>query len=499
MKNSIKVLVVAAILLVINILAQQLFFRADVTEDKTYTLSQATRDVLTNLDSTINVTAYFTENLPTDVAKVKQDLEDLLVEYSNISKGQIDYKFIAPETDEEKQEAMQSGIQPVMINVREKDQIKNQQAFLGVLLESGQKKEVIPVIQPGTAMEYSLTTPIKRMSATNKPSIGIVQGHGEPGLQELMQVYQGLSVLYNVENLNLAAEPTIAQRFKTVAIVAPKDTIPNEQLAKLDAYLANGGNVFIAYNAVEGDLQQSIGLPINTQLETWLRNKGIGIENQFVLDAQCGSVSVQRQQGFFTMNTPVQFPYLPIVQNFIDHPITKGIGQVVFQFASPVTYTAIDSTARWTTLATTSNRAATAPVPTYFDINKQWTNSDFPQANLPLGGVLESNFGGTATGRLVVWGDGDFPVSGQQGRGQSPANVGLMVNSIDWLSDDTGLIALRTKGMTSRPIEELEDGTRTMLKWGNFAIPILLVILYGVFRFQRARSVRMKRMQESYS
>ena len=187
------------------------------------------------------------------------------------------------------------------------------------------------------------------------------------------------------------------------------------------------------------------------------------------------------------------------MQNFTEHPITKGIGQVVFQFASPVTYTAIDSTARWTTLATTSSKAATAPVPTYFDINKQWTNGDFPQANLPLGGVLESNFGGTATGRLVVWGDGDFPVSGQQGRGQSPANVGLMVNSIDWLSDDTGLIALRTKGMTSRPIEELEDGTRSMLKWGNFAVPILLVIIYGVFRFQRARSVRMRRMMESYS
>ncbi|MFK7935652.1 MAG: GldG family protein, partial [Saprospiraceae bacterium] len=429
MKNTIKVLIAAGILLAVNALAQYFFFRADVTEDKTYTLSPATNDVLTNLDSTINITAYFTENLPTDVAKVKQDLEDLLVEYSSISKGKIDYTFINPQTDEEKQEAQQNGIQPVMINVREKDQIKNQQAFLGVLMESGEKKEVIPVIQPGTAMEYSLTTPIKRMSAVNKPSVGIVQGHGEPGLQEIMQVYQGLSVLYNVENLNLAAEPTIAQRFKTVAIVAPKDTIPNDQLAKLDAYLANGGNVFIAYNAVEGDLQQSVGLPINTQLETWLRAKGIEIENQFALDAQCGSVSVQRQQGFFTMNTPVQFPYLPIVQNFTEHPITKGIGQVVFQFASPVNYIGTDSTARWTTLATTSNRAATAPVPAYFDINKQWTNGDFPQANIPLGGVLESNFGGTTQGRLVVWGDGDFPISGQQGRGQSPANVGLMVNS----------------------------------------------------------------------
>lgn len=498
MKNYIYIIGVVAILLIINILSQFAFLRFDLTEDKTYTLSQATRDVLTNLDSTVNITAYFTENLPTDVAKVKEDLTDLLEEYSNISKGQIDFKFIAPETDEEKQTAMQAGVQPVMINVREKDQIKNQQAFLGVVMEMGEKKEVIPIIQPGTAMEYSLTTPIKRMAITNRPSIGILQGHGEPGLQELSQVYQGLSILYSVENVNLSTEPNIPDRFKTIAIVAPKDSIPDDHLAKLDDYLSRGGNIFIAYNAVDGDLQQAFGTPVTTKLESWLANKGIQIEPNFLVDANCGSVSVQRQQGFFTMNTPVQFPYLPIIQNFTDHPITKGIEQVVLTFASPISYTALDSTARFTPLARTSRQSGIIPAPTYFDINKQWTQSDFTSSNIVVGGLLESNFGGTVSGRLVVWGDGDFPVTGQQGRGQSPSNISLMVNSIDWLSDDTGLIALRTKGVTSRPIDELEDGTRSTLKWVNFGVPILLVILYGVFRFQRARSVRMKRMEERY-
>lgn len=499
MKNYITIALIVGILLVINALSQRFFLRFDLTEDKTYTLSQATRDILQNLEDPVTVTAYFTENLPPNVAKVKSDFQEMLVEYSNISKGMLDYQFIAPQTDEEKQEALQNGVQPVMINVREKDQVKQQQAFLGATLKMGEQQEVIPFMQPGVAMEYGLSTSIKKLAVVDKPSIGIVQGHGEPGLQELSQVYQGLSILYNVENLDLASDAEVAPRFKTIAIVAPKDTIPNDHLAKLDAYLQRGGNLFIAYDAVVGDLQQAQGRPLNTQLETWLRSKGLIVENNFVLDANCGSVSVQRQQGFFTVNTPVSFPYLPVIQKFTAHPITKGIEQVTLAFASQVRYEGQDSSATFTPLATTSEKAATASPPLYFDINKQWNNNDFPLSNIVVGGVLESNFGGTVPARIVLFGDGDFPVTGQQGRGQTPDNISLMVNSIDWLSDDTGLIELRTKGVASRPIEELEDGTRTSLKWLNFGLPILLVILYGFIRFQRQRSIRMKRMQESYT
>jgi hypothetical protein len=98
---------------------------------------------------------------------------------------------------------------------------------------------------------------------------------------------------------------------------------------------------------------------------------------------------------------------------------------------------------------------------------------------------------------LVVFGDGDFPISAG-GRGINPDNVNLLVNTIEWLSDDTGLSALRTKGVSSRPIDELEDGKRSFLKYLNFFLPILLAIGYGVIRSQRNRTIRMRRMQERY-
>lgn len=88
---------------------------------------------------------------------------------------------------------------------------------------------------------------------------------------------------------------------------------------------------------------------------------------------------------------------------------------------------------------------------------------------------------------MVVFSDGDFAVNGegQQAQQLQPDNVNLMTNAIDWLSDDTGLIELRTKGVTARPLDaQLEDSTKTLVKYANFLIPIAAIILFGFARFQ---------------
>jgi len=103
--------------------------------------------------------------------------------------------------------------------------------------------------------------------------------------------------------------------------------------------------------------------------------------------------------------------------------------------------------------------------------------------------------------KLVIYSDGDFAIngSGRQAQQLQPDNVNLMVNAIDWLSDDTGLNELRTKTVTSRPINtDLEDDTKTFIKYLNFLLPIVLVILYGIARAQIRRRKRKIWMEVSY-
>lgn len=493
-----QILLIVAVLVVINILSEQFFFRLDFTADQRYTLSTATKDILKQLDEPVTVTAYFTEDLPPDLAVTRRDFQDLLVEYASLSGGKVLYEFIDPGNDQAvEQKAFQSGIQPVLVSTREKDEATQKKVFMGALLQMGTESEVIPFMQPGAAMEYSVSTSIKKLSVTDKPTIGILQGHGEPSLNSMNQVMQSLSILYNIEPVDLNSPEVDLSKYKTVAIVGPRDTIPDYQLQLLDGYLAQGGNLFIAMDRVDGDLNTVQGKSIETGLETWLAEKGLVVENNFVVDASSGSVSVR--QGNFPFPVQMRFPYLPLIVNFEDHPITKGLEQVLLPFASSIVYTG-DTTNHFQAIAKSSEKSGTLSSPIYFDINKKWNDNDFPLSYITVGAALRGNLVGDVESGIVIFSDGQFPVGGEGQRAQQIAqdNVSLMVNSIDWLSDDTGLIDLRTKGVTSRPLDQVEDGKKMLLKWLNFLLPILLIIIYGIVRMQRTRNRRVKRMEEGY-
>jgi gliding-associated putative ABC transporter substrate-binding component GldG len=497
---SYYILLIIGVIVLVNILSHRFFVRLDFTEDQRYTLSQATKDILENLDNPVTVTAYFSEDLPPHIAQTKTDFKDLLIEYSNRAGGNLVYEFINPNEDEEaQQKAVQAGIQPVLINVRDKDQMKQQKAFLGAVVQLGEESDVIPFMQPGAAMEYALSSSIKKLSVIDKPIIGLLQGHGEPSLRALQDVNNSLSVLYNVEEVRLTDTTDQLSKYETVAIIAPKDSFPDSHLAQLDNYLASGNDLLVAMNRVKGDFSTAMGSEVTTGLESWLSRKGLTVEKNFVVDQNCGNVSVPQRAGPFSIMAQIEFPYIPIISNFADHPATKGLEAVVLRFASSITFTG-DTTLHYVPLVMTSEKSGTKSAPTYFNIQKKWSASDFPLSNLTVGALVEGKIAGDNNSRLIVISDGDFAVNGegQDARQLQGDNVNLMVNCIDWLSDDTGLIDLRTKGVTARPLDEVEDSTKTLLKYLNFLLPIILIIIFGLIRSQRNRTLRIKRMEADY-
>lgn len=493
-------LLVSGIIILLNVLANRFFFRLDFTEDNRYTLSEATKNLLSEIKEPVTITAYFSKDLPPNIDQTRIEFKDLLTEYATRSRGNILYEFINPNKDPQvEQEAMQSGISPVVINVREKDQSVQKKAYLGAVLKYGEKTEVIPFMQPGTAMEYSLSSSIKKLVIEDKKLVGFIQGHGEPSISTMQQAMKALNVLNATEGVNLT-DSTYLAKYETLALIAPSDSIPEKHLSMLDDYLAQGGNLVVAVNRVDGNLQQSTGNEITTGLESWLSNKKITVDNNFIIDQNCGQVSVVQKQGMFQFTSQVSFPYLPIFTHFAKHTITSGLETVIMQFASSLNYTG-DTTLQYTPLIFSSEKSGTQTTPVYFNIQKKWNTNDFPMKNIVAAAVLEGNIVGNTPSKIVVFGDGDFAVngSGKQAQQINPDNVNLLVNTVDWLSDDTGLIELRTRGITSRMLDQIEDGKKNFLKWLNFVLPLLLIIMYGIFRSQKNRIIREKRKNPEYN
>lgn len=497
---QLRIVLLLAIVILLNIVFSKFFLRLDFTGDKRYTLSKATKNILKELDSPITVTAYFSKDLPPQIDKVRKDFEEMLVEYENRSGGKVVYEFVNPNESQEKEmEVAQLGVQPQVVTVRESDQVKQQRVYLGAKLQYGDDDhtDIIPTIQPGAAMEYALSTSIKKLSATNKPIIGFVSGQGETRPQAMQQVMQSLSVLYNVEPVALT-DTTKFERYKSLVIVAPTDSFSQQQLAKLDQFLATGKGLLIALKRANVDLQQSSASTISTALEGWLAQKGITVNEDLVIDKKCGNITIQQQQGFFMFNQQVPFPYIPLFDKFNEHPVTRGLEMVMLPFASSINYSAQNPSITYTPLALTSANSGAEKLPVSFNVQKGLGDYDFYTKNLPVACALEGNLSGNSPSKLVLYTSADFIINGEGERGQQqqPDNINFFANGVDWLSDDSGLNELRTKAITSRPIkQELSKGETQAVKWLSFLLPLALVLFYGFLR-SRSRKVQ-KRIWEA--
>lgn len=512
--TALQLLLIGGIAILANILAGELLIRFDLTADNRYTLSEPSREIARDLGDPVTVTAYFSESLPPQLAQTREQFRNFLEEFRAWSGDNLEFEFVNPnESAEGEQRARQAGIRPVTVDVRERDQLSQQRVYLGAVFHYGGEREVVPVIRPGAAMEYTIASTIHQLTIEEKPVIGLLQGHGEPTRQEMQQLTQQLTQQYTIREVSGLDTTAVPPEVEVLMVVAPQQPIPQEEQVGIDQYLMSGGKAVFALNRVRANPRMGMAMPQSTGLEPLLATYNLPVNPDLVRDVNAARVQIQQQQGGFTMMNQVQFPYIPIISNFGDHPISEGLESVIFQFVSTVDTARVDSAQTLTVLAESSSQSDMARGQFNLDPSQQWDRSDFMRSHLPVAGLAEGNFRSAFADvdtvdapldrsqetAIVVIGDGDFVING---RGQAQPqqlpedNINLFVNAVNWLGDDTGLIELRTKGVTSRPLQPVEPGVRTLLKYLNLLLPLLLVVGYGFYRY-RARKARRRKWMES--
>jgi len=490
-----SIITALSILIVLNIIVSFFSVRGDFTADKRFTLHSSTKKILENIKDDIIVTLYISDDLPPSVLRYVDDFKNMLIEYNNYSKHKIKFENINPSKNEELEtQAIEAGIRPRPLEVREKNKIKVQKIFLGAVIQVGGKSAVIPLIKP-SAMEYDLSSLIKKLTIKKKDKIAYIIGHGELEFDDISQVYSEISMFYDIVPVDLLKNSNLSS-FKSVMLVSPSRKFITEEFYALDNFLLNGGSLFIAFDRVKGLLSDGVGVAVNTGLEQWLAYKGLYVDDSFTIDKKCGNVTIFQKQGYFTYNQEVSFPFLPVVTNFSDHIITDGLESVIFQFASPITYIGSNKL-KYTPLAWTSSISGKMKAPISFNVNKVWRKSDFLYPNLVVASVLEGKIIGNKDSKICLVADGNFMSSNSSGKGIDIQvdNINFMVNAVEWLSDDSGLMSLRNKSITSRPLDQLSDGKIFFLRYLNFLMPLFLVVLFGLFRFERRRMKTIRRMK----
>lgn len=497
-----NLLLVLTAVLLLNVVGHRFHYRADLTSDERFTLSRATLDMLAAMPEAVTVTAYFTEDLPPDLATVRQDVKDLLVEYAERSGGNVQFEFIDPSaSDSLERQAQEDGVGSVLVNTREKDKAAQIKAYMGFAVRMADRVAVVPFLQPGSPLEWSLSSAIHQVSQEDKPVVGLIQGHGEPGKDVMPQLEQAMFALYGLEPMALYGDRPVHSRFGVLLWIEPSDSIPADQLAQLDAFLERGGGLLVASSRSVTDLSTTAEVTVRRpELARWLERHGVQLEPGIMVDASCGQVQMMQQRGMYQVQVPVPFPYFPLVTDLSDHVVASGLEAVLLQFTSPLTFIGDTSRTAFIPVLRSSARSAVLPVPRTLDIQKQWTDMDFLMGGQVLGAALEGRGSEGPRQRMVVIGNGSFMLNGigpQQAQ-VNPENIDLVLNALDWITDSTGLIELRTKGVGFRPLEETSDRTRALLKWTMLLLPVLLVLIHGFVRSRWRKHQRVQRMRPGH-
>lgn len=483
-------------LVAINIVSCVLFVRLDLTRNKKYSLSPVSKNMLGRIHEEITVNLYLSSDLSPDKIKLSKEFKNLLKEYKALSNNALTINTIIPDSREKELQAIQNGIEPFSQELTERDMVKIQRVYFGATVQIGDKKGVIPYISSHTPLEYEMTRILKDACDTVKPKVGFIQGHQEIAPPLLSQVIHELYLIAIADTVSLRQDSVLNQ-YKVLCVVGPKDSYSSQDIETLKQYLRQGGRMFIALNHAVGQIKnnQSNGFINRVGLEDMLEEFGLKIKYDFVVDRRCGSIVVQQELGFIPLQTRIDFPYFPIIQNFSSHLITKGLNAISLQFASSMENVSTASPYRFTPLAKSSNISGIQEVPVFFNLMKTWTTKhDFNHPNNIVAALLTNEEDNSA---LVVISDADFMVNNSYDLLHHD-NINFAINSIEWLTDDSGLIKLRNKFIDNQVLKPIDDTTRTMLKYLNFSLPIIIILLIALYHYRSYKTKRLRRSRPKY-
>ncbi|MEL6546931.1 MAG: GldG family protein [Myxococcota bacterium] len=528
--NSIVLtLAVIGSLVMANMIGWNAFGRLDLTGDQRFTLSPATRTMLDRLEDPVTIRAYFSEQMSPRYSNNRRYVRDILDEYYAVSGGQVVYEFIDPvaeETEEDREkkkdlkrdlfgrivrektsvetELEQQGIAAVQDQVVEGDGIQNRKVYMGIVVKHGDDSEVIPVVQDTSTLEYELTTMIRKLTRPTTPKVGVVAGFGGPSEQEGLQVlFQILRSQYDVTALDLSQDPTIPDDVMAVMVIGPTQSLSDVAKQEIDRFVVAGGSAAFFVDDYDVDLRTLQPTKIEHGLKPLLTSYGINVSDGLVLDGECQTISVQggASLGGIPISQPVKYPLIPSPRQLDpENPITRGLGQSVFPFVNALSLSENEG-AETAVLARSSEGAyltkgalQTDPFALQRLTTDQVENQGVHNFLVSVKGTVKGFYppaDGTeqvGTARLLVAGTSRFIRDELIGR--SAVHQNLALNMIDWMLLDEALLEMRTRGLTSAPIEELSDSTRATIRYGNMVGLPLLFVLFGLVRWRMRESKR---------
>jgi len=422
-QNITQLLITLFTVLLINYIASFYFFRLDLTSEKRYTLTNHTKELLSNIDDIIYVQIYIEGELPSGFVRLQNSVKEMLDEFRVYAGDNIQYEFINPSESSDKKtrneiysQLYKKGIMPT--NLKEKDdegKMSEKIIFPGAVVTYHSKEAPINLLKNNLSLsaeenlnnsiqelEYSFIGAVHQLSNKMKKQIAIIEGHSEWSDMQMADITDALFEFYSLKRITIKSQINALDGYDAIIIAGPDSTFDEKDKFIIDQFIMKGGKSFWFYDAVKTNMDSlafastTLALVNSINIEDMLFNYGARVNPNIIMDLQCSMIPINTAiVGTPPKFTPAPWYYFPLINPSDKHVITKNLNLIKTEFVSTVDSVGEDPDIKKTFLLHSSkySKAVNAPARISLDILKSEPDpSIFNKPNLPTAILLEGKF-----------------------------------------------------------------------------------------------------------
>jgi len=550
--NLKKLALTLVLLIVINLIGSQFFHRFDVTNDKRYTLSKTSLSIIKGVKEPLIIDVFLKGQFPGEFKKLQTETQQLLEEFKAYNSN-IVFQFVDPLENESQQDSLiqafqERGLTPINVTLDDKGKQTQEVVFPWAIATYQGRSVKVPLLKnmmgASTAekvvssvqhLEYAFANAFNTISNPKEKKIAIIKGNGE--LHELLiaDFLKSIRENYFIGPFTLDSVAKNPQRtlkelnkYDLAIIAKPTEKFTDEEKMVLDQFIVHGGKtlwlvdqVNMEMDSLYSDSGTTLAFPNDLNLNDLFFKYGVRINPDLVKDIMATPIALATgEKGSATQYTQFPWFYSPLIYPTIKHPIVSNLDGLKFEFASGID--TLKNGIKKTVLLQSSSysKQIGAPVEVKLEmVQERPEQSEFKNTgNIPVSVLLEGSFHSVYENRvlpfeeksfiskgknnkMIVISDGDV-IRNQLDKNYQPLELGydkwtnklyankeFMLNCVNYLLDENGLINIRTK-VVNLPLLDKQKvydnySTAQMLTIG---LPLLLLSVFGiVFTFIRRR------------
>jgi len=540
--------------LFLSVLSGQLFFRLDLTVEKQYSITNVSKKLVENLEKPVNITLYLDGELPAGFRKLKKSIQEKIADYNAYSSKLINLTIVDPYeiSDVKRREQLFTelagkGLQQTEIRQNTDQGTITRLIFPGVLIEYGNKQLSVNLLKNNQnahaevnlnnsieSLEYEFSAAFSELITQEKQSVAFLMGQGELNEYEVHDMASSLTEKYNVFNITGAELASNGSRIKALIVANPTQKFTESDKFQIDQFVMNGGRILWVIDPVSVNSDSlstgymTLAFPRKLNLDDQLFRYGVRLNSNLVQDVEC--LLIPLATGSSTKFTPVPWYYSPLLIPSENHVISKSLNRIKGEFVSSIDTVGKGDRVRKTVILTTSPYSLVSETPVEVSLasaNNPIDRNLFRQPSQIVGILLEGTFTSVFKSRMVdsfgvkssdvkteskptkmiVFADGDLianqyrilngvpeymPLGYDRFSKQTFGNKALLLNAVNYLCDDEGLMELRARVFKIRLLDKvrLKEG-KLMWQLLNVLLPILLISAFGaVYVYVRRRKYK---------